>query len=102
MFVAPSHFRPISALMPRVTKTGSGKPENRPKSHPGINVPRRCSTAEFRDGQTLTLFFVRLLRHGRYLPDVAGRAVAGGITVLVTDWPELWLLTLIRGLEIPT
>jgi hypothetical protein len=56
--------RPISALLPRVTKSRQKGPENRPFTRPGINVPGRCPTVEFRDRPALALFLVRLLREG--------------------------------------
>ena len=63
----PSRKRPVSALLARVTKSRSKGPESRSFTGPGINVPSRRPTAEFRDGPALELFFVRLLREGQPL-----------------------------------
>ena len=59
--------RPFSALLPRVTESLGKGPECRPVTRPGINVPRRRPTVEFRDGPALALVFVRLLREGQLL-----------------------------------
>src|SRR5262249_29578060 len=42
---------------PRVTKSRWKGPQSRPSTRPGINVPCRHLTVEFRDRTALTLFF---------------------------------------------
>ena len=56
---SPSPKGPISALLPRIAKSGWEGPESRPITHPGINVPGRRPTVEFRAWPALALFFVR-------------------------------------------
>ncbi len=60
-----SRKEPFSALLSSVSKDRSGEPRNRTNTHPRINVPHRHSSAEIRDGQSLALFSVHLLREGQ-------------------------------------